>query len=498
MEVCASGTRIVSGYAKGGEDVSARGLTRFTERENEKEGEMDTKDLNRDLELENNREEEMDAKDPKGITRRDFLRGTAVAGVGVAAAACAPAATPPAEPTAESAATPTTAPTVVPTAAPTKDTIVVGMSRPLSGPLAVIGDSAFKPVYETWVADVNADGGVYVEEYGKQLPIELVVYDDTSDVGTMTRLTEKLILEDKVDFLWPACGTAFVFAQAPIANKYGYVLLTAEGGATSIKEMLPSLPYAFVTLSFSDWYQLPVLADVLAAAGAETAYITYIADLHGIEYSGVAGIEFPKKGIEILGVKSLPPDIKDLAPVISQASASGADVFCCFAYPDQIMPATGTSMGMGYNPKAWVGGPGVNFGFFRAAFGPAAEGIIGFTSFSRESSSALNELADKLYEGKPEEVQDWWGHPLYWAGLDVWKAAIEQAGTLDQETIRDIIATETFDTVLGPTWFENGLLAKDSHPGEIGQWQSDVYEVVGPQDKATAEIIYPKPAWPAP
>jgi len=72
-----------------------------------------------------------------------------------------------------------------------KDKIVVGMSRPLSGWLAVIGDSAFKPIYETWVPMVNAEGGIYVKEYGKKLPIELVIYDDKSDVGTMTRLTEK-------------------------------------------------------------------------------------------------------------------------------------------------------------------------------------------------------------------------------------------------------------------------------------------------------------------
>lgn len=32
---------------------------------------------------------------------------------------------------------------------PPKDKIVVGMSRPLSGPLAVIGDSAYGPIYET-------------------------------------------------------------------------------------------------------------------------------------------------------------------------------------------------------------------------------------------------------------------------------------------------------------------------------------------------------------
>jgi branched-chain amino acid transport system substrate-binding protein len=433
----------------------------------------------------------------KRLTRREFLRGAALTGVGLVGAACVVPSPIPAE---APAAAPTEAPTAAP-APPAKDKIVVGMSRPLSGPLAIIGDSAFKPIYETWVPMVNDEGGIYVEEYGKKLPIELIVYDDTSDPGTMARLTEKLILEDKVDFLWPACGTAFIFAQAPIANKYGYVLITAEGGATQIKDMLPSLPYVFVTLSFSDWYQLPVLAELLSAKGATTAYVAYIADLHGIEYSGVAGIEFPKQGIDIVGLKSLPPDIKDLSPVIKDADASGADIFCCFAYPDQIMPATGTSIELGYNPKAWVGGPGVNFGFYHTAFGPMVEGIIGFTAFARGSSPKLDELADILYEGKPEDIQDWWGHPYYWSAVDIWKAAIEKAGTLDQEVIRDVIASaspeDPLDTVLGPTWFEeNGLLAKETHPGEIGQWIDGVYEVVGPTDKATGELVYPKPPWP--
>ena len=189
--------------------------------------------------------------DSKGLSRRKFLRGAALTGVGLVAAACAPATAPPPQVVKETvvvAGTPeviekvvtaTPAPTEAPTEAPPpppKDKIVVGMSRPLSGPLAIIGDSAFRPIYETWVPRVNDEGGVYVKEYDTQLPIELKIYDDTSDPGTMASLTEKLILEDKVDFLWPACGTSFIFAQAPIANKYGYVLLTAEGGATQIKD----------------------------------------------------------------------------------------------------------------------------------------------------------------------------------------------------------------------------------------------------------------------
>lgn len=379
-----------------------------------------------------------------------------------------------------------------------KDKIVVGMARPISGWMAVIGDSAFRPVYETWVKEVNAKGGIYVKEYGKKLPIELLIYDDKSDVGTMTRLTEKLIVQDKVDFLWPACGTAFVFAQAPIANKHGYILLTAEGGATQIKEMLRSLPYVFVGLSFSDWYQLPVFAELLGEKGAKTAYIMYVGDLFGIEYSGVAGIEFPKHGIDIVGISSIPPGTKDLSPIIKKAKASNADVFCCFGYPDQVLPATGTSIALGFNPKAWIGGPGANFGFYHTTFGPAVEGVMGFTSFSPKQSAAAKELADKLYAGKPEEIQDLWGHPLYWASLEFWKQAIEKAGTLDQKVIRDIMATQKFKTVLGPTWFENGLLAKECHTGEIGQWQKGIFEVVGPKKHATAKFVYPKPPWPKP
>ena len=50
----------------------------------------------------------------KGLTRREFLRGAALTGVGLVAAACAPAATP----------------TEAPTAMPVKDKIVVGMEGP--------------------------------------------------------------------------------------------------------------------------------------------------------------------------------------------------------------------------------------------------------------------------------------------------------------------------------------------------------------------------------
>jgi branched-chain amino acid transport system substrate-binding protein len=383
-----------------------------------------------------------------------------------------------------------------PAAPPAKDKIRIGMATSLSGPLAVIRSAGFQPIYEMWVDEVNADGGIYVKEYGKKLPIELVIYDDKSDVGTMTRLTEKLILEDKVDLLFSACGTAMLFAQAPIANKYGYILIGEEGGSKSLFEM-GGLPYFFSTLN-TDIQQVPVLAEIFAECGVKTAYITFLEDLHGVEYSGSAVTEFALKGINVVSVKSLPWDLKDFAPIIMDAKASGADAFCSFSYPDQVMPITGTSMALGYNPKAFFLSVGPYGYFFKGAFGTAGvEGVMGCGAWNEKSSPASKEFSDK-YRARFNTDPNYWGGTIFYASLQILQQAIERAGTLDQKKIRDIMATEKFDTVMGPTWFEGIFYALECYPGEIGQWQKGVFEVIDPGAKRTAAPEYPKPAWPAP
>ena len=106
--------------------------------------------------------------------------------------------------------TPTTPEGPTTPALPEKDKIVIGQAVSLSGPNAIIHASGGMPPQRIWIDDVNAKGGIYVEEYGKKLPVELLVYDDKSDHNTMTRLIEKLITEDKVDLLLPPCGTSYL------------------------------------------------------------------------------------------------------------------------------------------------------------------------------------------------------------------------------------------------------------------------------------------------
>lgn len=381
---------------------------------------------------------------------------------------------------------------------PPKDKIVIGQAVSLSGPNAIIHASGGLPPQRIWIDDVNAKGGIYIKEYGKRLPLELLEYDDKSDHGTLTRLLEKLMTEDKVDLMLPPCSTSYLFAAAPIFNKYEYILLGNEGGAKSLEPLSAELPYFFASLNYSTHYQLPELANQFEKWGIKTVAITHNDDLFGIEYKDVSIEELQKKGIEIKMVKSHEIGTKDMSLILKEAKAANVDAFLSLSYPNESIMVTAQAIELGFNPKVFIAMVGPYALWYRDIFGgETIEGLIGGGAWSRKQSPAAQDLYDKIIEKFGPEGIDQWGNLYYYGTLQFFEQAIEKAGTLDQKVIRDIMATEKFNTALGPTWFdEKKRLARECHPGEWGQWQSGEWEVILPIDKATAPAIFPKPAWP--
>jgi len=373
-----------------------------------------------------------------------------------------------------------------------KDKIVIGQAVSLSGPLASSNAVVSTPYYDLWVKDVNAEGGIYIKEYGKKLPVELLIYDDKSDIGTMTRLVEKLILEDKVDFILPPWGTANLFASAPIANKYGYILIGGAGGAEKLKDL--RLPYFFQSLNFSE-AQVPVLAAIFSELGAKKVAMISHEDLHGVEYSGRATPELAKLGIEVAMKKTYPMGAKDLSPLLKQAKSLNVDAFVGFSYPDECMLITGQSIELGINFNTFVLSVGPAFTFYRNAFGAkTVEGVIGGGAWNAKSSPGAKRFADHYKEVRGEEMGNYWGSIYFYSAMQHFKQSVEKAGTLDQKKIRDIMAREKFDTALGTYWYDDRQISVN-HPGEWGQWQNGVFEVIDPGPKRTAPPIA-KPAWP--
>jgi branched-chain amino acid transport system substrate-binding protein len=381
-----------------------------------------------------------------------------------------------------------------PLTAYSKDKIIIGQAVSLSGPLATSNAVVSTPYYDLWVKDVNAEGGIYVKEYGKKLPVELLIYDDKSEIGTMTRLLEKLILEDKVDFILPPWGTANLFAAAPIANKYGYILIGGAGGAEKLKDL--RLPYFFQSLNFSE-AQVPVLTNILLELGVKRVAMISHEDLHGVEYSSKAAPEFGKRGIKVVMKKSYPMGVKDLSPLLKQAKSLNVDAFVGFSYPDECMLITSQAIELGINFKVFALSVGPAFTFYRNAFGAkTVEGVIGGGAWNAKSSPGAKKFAEHYKEVKGEEMGNYWGSIYFYSAMQHFKQSVEKAGTLDQKKIRAIMAKEKFNTALGPFWYDKRQISVN-HPGEIGQWQKGVFEVIDPGEKRTAPPI-PKPVWPKP
>src|SRR5262245_27311993 len=82
--------------------------------------------------------------------------------------------------------------------------IKIGAPLALTGPLA---DEAKKQdvVWKMWLEKVNAAGGINVG--GTKSKVQIIQYDYQSDGQRVAQLAEKLITDDKVDFLLSPFGS---------------------------------------------------------------------------------------------------------------------------------------------------------------------------------------------------------------------------------------------------------------------------------------------------
>ena len=429
-------------------------------------------------------------------------------------------------------------------------TIVVGMSRPLTRHLAALHDFGLGAIYPIYFQRLNDANGILVD--GLYFNVEADVRDDESNPTTMLGHMIDLISDIEtgdVHFLWSSPYPPFIDVQATIANAAGVGLMTSESGTTMtkmMKHLLPGLLHpgmnsVFMHSSFADWYQLPILAEMLVEAhqayyggnATPTAYICWRDDEHGLEYLAAAAAYFSNAGINIIG--SMPVLWTDPAfnpdYIVDAMNATSPDIVCLFCYPGALYPIIQAAINRGFNADAWVTSIGGNVGVFGSdtpqGFGDAAEGVICFATANNKTSPEMANLFNNILT--PElgfEYLDFWGHPLHWAALQMWQDAVEAAGqvqgggfVVDQDNFRNQLASycdagSGVATVLGTTWYnmfganatDGGILDYYCHTGEIGQWQDRYVEIVGytgikddlPNYVVTANFTYPKPDWPPP
>jgi branched-chain amino acid transport system substrate-binding protein len=127
--------------------------------------------------------------------------------------------------------------------------IRIGYAVSLSGVNAQGAAVTTLPAYKLWVDDVNKKGGLMIKEFNKRIPIEVVEYDDTSNAETAVRLTERLMTQDKVDFVLPPWSTGFNLATAPVYARNGYPQLAVTANSNDAANLVKQMPTLFFFLN---------------------------------------------------------------------------------------------------------------------------------------------------------------------------------------------------------------------------------------------------------
>jgi len=314
----------------------------------------------------------------------------------------------------------------------------------------------------------------------------------------MLMLTEKMMFEDKVDYIFPTCSSAMLAAQAALTSDNGYFMFSAEGGASDIVKNYQDYPYFFVTNAHSA-HQLPALVDLFKEQGISKVFITYYTGQHGLEYWDAASDAFAKNGITIvnLGGASIPGDIQDMTPIIMQAQASDAQAYLQFAYQGPNYLAIETMQALNYNPEFMLFSNAICTEIFTRNFEPEIiNGVSGWAAWVPQAHPAAAEFDREFRAANPGMIVDFWTHIYYDIIFDILEEAITKVGTLDNTALAEFMNSGyKFQTRIGEMWYVNNSMHRDAYLGQIGQWQNGRVELIGVGQRTAAPLV-PKPEWP--
>jgi branched-chain amino acid transport system substrate-binding protein len=381
-------------------------------------------------------------------------------------------------------------------AAEAPKSIRIGYAISLSGVNAQGASVTTVSGYKLWVDDVNKKGGLMVKEFNKRIPIEVTEYDDTSNAEAAVRLNERLMTQDKVDFVLPPWGTGFNLAVAPVFARNGYPQLAVTANSNDAANLVKQMPTLFFFLNEPRNFGV-ALGEVLGKLKKENKINDKIAMLSvahqfGAELSSGVTPVLQQAGFDFVVRKTYPLGAADLTNEIKEAKASGADSFIAYSYPPDTFMLTNTAVTQGYNPKVFHVGVGTAFARYGATLKEKAQGVLGIGGWDPTVPGAQDYV--KRLQGLTGQAGDGWAAPVTYASLQVLEQAIEKAGTLDRKKVLDVIANGgPYQTIVGPIDLKTHIRGKQFN---VGQWQGGEFVGIAPADLHGAKpIVFPKPAW---
>ncbi|MBI4805358.1 MAG: ABC transporter substrate-binding protein [Desulfovibrio sp.] len=309
--------------------------------------------------------------------------------------------------------------------------IKVGAVVSVTGPASVLGEPE-KNTLEMVKEEINAKGGV------QGRPIELIVYDDESDVNKAVLAAEKLLKKDQV---CAVIGPTTSGSTLAIMNKFPAAQVPMVSMSAAEKIVSPVNPWIF-KVAPSDRHAVGRILKHAQSKGYKKIAILTVSDGFGQAGREVLKELVPGQGFTLVADEVFGPKDTDMTAQLTKIKDAAPDAVICWGTNPGPAVVARNRMQLGITIPLYMS-HGVASKKFIELAGEASEGIMlpaghlivaAQLPDSQPQKALLMAYTGQYQDKFKADVSTFGGHG--WDGLKLVAKAVEMAGSTKPEAIR--------------------------------------------------------------
>jgi branched-chain amino acid transport system substrate-binding protein len=359
--------------------------------------------------------------------------------------------------------------------------ITIGAPLPLTGALSPEGEK-LRAGYELWLQEIDKRGGIDVG--GVKHKVKLIYSDYQSTTPRAVQLVERLITSDKVNFMFSPFGSGAIKAASSVAEKYGVPMMASTASSKEVYDQ--NYKNLFGLYTPNDTLSEPI-AQLVKTKLPDVKRVAILArnDLYPL----ALGNEFKKsaetRGLQVVYFEKYAIGTLDHAAAVTQIGAAKPDWIIATGYINDLILIRQQMADQKVTAKVITGINGPQYQEWIDAVGNLGNGVTTaswFHSSVRYKSDDLfgdTETFVKAFQAKYRSDPDFTQASGSAIGV-ILQMAIEKAGSLDRDKVRNILVNTEFKTFFAPIKF--------GPDGEANSYTPPIFQI---QNKKVV-VIYPE------
>lgn len=353
-----------------------------------------------------------------------------------------------------------------------QDVIRVGAPLPLTGPLSPEGIKQQRG-YDLWAETANSKGGIKAGD--KTYKVEIVYVDYASNTPRAVQTAERLITEDKVNFLFSPFGSGATKAASGVSEKYGIPTVAATASSAQVYDQ--GYKFLFGTFTPNDTLTEP-LTTIVAATNKDIKRVAILArnDLFPLAIAQEMEKSARSRNFEVITFERYGIGTMDHAAAITQIRAAKPDWVFATGYINDLILVRKQMNDLGLRPQVITMIAGPAYREFVEAGGPLADNVSSAAWWHPAvrykgkdvfgTTEAFNAAWDKKYKGEADYAE-----ASAAAAGSILQLAIEAANSIDPKKVRDALAAMNTETFYGKVKF--------GETGQITSLEPPVFQIQG-------------------